>query len=120
MRNRDSKNESMELLPEEIKDADGEIEHFAQRKIFRDEYTALSSGKPIPKKSQLIKLNPCIYVDGVICSDRRLKFAGFLSCETKFPVILPRRHWVTNLVVKHYHERGNHAAEVNFPLLPVE
>ncbi|PFX17685.1 Intercellular adhesion molecule 5, partial [Stylophora pistillata] len=72
--------------------------------------------KPIPKKSQLIKLNPCIDDDGVIHSDGRLKFAGFLPYDTRFPIILPRGHWVTKLIVKHYHERGNHAAGVNFTL----
>ncbi|XP_022803125.1 uncharacterized protein LOC111340530 [Stylophora pistillata] len=92
------------------------IVRLAQRNAFCDEYTALNSGKPIPKKSQLIKLNPCIDDDGVIHSDGRLKFAGFLPYDTRFPIILPRGHWVTKLIVKHYHERGNHAAGVNFTL----
>ena len=116
MRNRDNRNASMELLPEGIKDAEDEIVRLAQREAFRDEYDALSSGKPIPKKSQLITLNPCIDDDGVIRSDGRLKFADFLQYDTKFPIILPRGHWVTKLIVKNYHERGNHAAGVNFIL----
>ena len=41
----------MELLPEEVKDAEEEIVRLAQREAFRDEYAALSLGKPIPKKS---------------------------------------------------------------------
>ena len=116
MRNRDNRNASMELLPEEIKDAEEEIVPLAQRETFHNEYAALSAGKPIPKKSQLIKLNPCIDDDGVIRSDGRLKFAYFLPYDTRFPIILPRGHWVTKLIVKHYHERGNHAAGVNFIL----
>ena len=51
MRNRDNRSTSMELLLEEIKDAEEEIVYFAQREAFRDEYAALSSRKPIPKKS---------------------------------------------------------------------
>ena len=58
MRDRDNRNASMELQPEEIKGAEEEIVRLAQRQAFRDGYAALSSGKPIPKKSQLIKLNP--------------------------------------------------------------
>ncbi|XP_022793281.1 uncharacterized protein LOC111332252 [Stylophora pistillata] len=119
MCNRDNRNESVELLTEELKDAEGEIVRLAQRNAFCDEYRALSSGKPIPKKSQLIKLNPCIDDDGVNHSDGRLKFVGFLPYDTRFPIIVPRGHWVTKLIVKHYHERGNHAAGVNFTL-PVE
>ncbi|XP_058972399.2 uncharacterized protein [Pocillopora verrucosa] len=116
MRNRNNRNASMELLPEGIKDAEDEIVRLAQREAFCDEYDALSSGKPIPKKSQLITLNPCIDDDGVIRSDGRLKFADFLQYDTKFPIILPRGHWVTKLIMKNYHERGNHAAGVNFIL----
>ncbi len=116
MRNRDNRNTSMELSPEEIKDAKKVIVRLTQREAFRDEYTALSSGKPIPKKSQLIKLNPCLDEDGVIRCDGRLKFADFLSYDTRFPIILRRGHWVTKLIVKHYHERENHAAGVNFTL----
>ncbi|PFX16015.1 hypothetical protein AWC38_SpisGene19739 [Stylophora pistillata] len=119
MCNRNNRNESMELLTEELKDAEGEIVQLAQRNTFCDEYTALSSGKPIPKKSQLIKFNPCIDDDGVIHSDGRLKFTGFLPYDTRFPIILPRGHWVTKLFVKHYHERGNHVDGVNFTL-PVD
>ena len=55
----------MELLPKEIRDAEEEIVCLAQHVAFHDEYAALSSGKPIPKKSQLIKLNHYIYNDGV-------------------------------------------------------
>ena len=51
MRSRDNRNASMELLPEEIKDAEEEIVRLAQREAFRDEYAALCLGKPIPKKS---------------------------------------------------------------------
>ena len=116
MRDRDNRNAGMELQPEEIKGAEEEIVRFAQRQAFRDGYAALSSGKPIPKKSQLITLNPCIDDDGVIRSDGRLKFANFLPYDTRFPIILPRGHWVTKLIVKNYHERGNHAAGVNFIL----
>ncbi|XP_067051179.1 uncharacterized protein [Acropora muricata] len=100
MRRRDNRIARMELLPEDIKDAEEEIVRLAQREAFCEEYTALRSGKPISKKSQLIKLNPCIDEDGNI----------------RFPIILPRGHWVTKLIVKNYHERGNHVAGVNFTL----
>ena len=55
----------------------------AQREAFREEYAALSLGKPIPQKSQLIKLNPCIDEDGVIRCDGRLRFAEILPYDTR-------------------------------------
>ena len=63
--NRDNRNANMELFPKEIRDAEEEIVCLAQHVAFHDEYAALSSGKPIPKKSQLIKLNHYIHNDGV-------------------------------------------------------
>lgn len=49
-------------------------------------------------------------------SDGRLKFADILPYETRYPVILPRRHWVTKLIVKHYHEKGKHISGTNHVL----
>ena len=46
-------------------------------------------------------------------SDGRFKYAKFLSYDVRFPVILPRNSWVTKLLVKEYHEKGNHATGTN-------
>jgi len=101
------------LSPKEIKDAEEEIVSLAQREAFHDEYAALSLGKPTPQKSQLIKLNLCIDGDGIIRCDRCLRFAEFLPYNSRSPIVLPHRHWVTKLIVKNYHERANHASGVN-------
>ena len=31
----------------------------------------------------------------------------------RYPIILPRKNWVTKLIIKHYHELGNHIAGTN-------
>ena len=43
-------------------------------------------------------------------------FAEHLPHDVKFPVILPRGHHVTKLIVKYYHEIANHSAGTNFVL----
>jgi len=91
LRSRDNRKVGIELSPEEIKDAEEEIVSLAQREAFHDEYAALSLGKPIPQKSQLINLNP-EDEDGVIQCDGGLKFAEFLPYDTRCPIILPRGH----------------------------
>ena len=45
--------------------------------------------------------------------DSRLKYAEFLSNDVCFPIILPRKHQVTKLFVKYFHEEGNHASGTN-------
>ena len=46
-------------------------------------------------------------------SDSRLKLAKFLSYDVRYPVILPRKSWVTKLIVKEFHEKGHHASGTN-------
>ena len=51
--------------------------------------------------------------------DGRLKFAEQLPYEVRHNIILPRGHWITKLIVKHYHERANRNAGVNFILTQI-
>ena len=91
----------------------------AQREAFRDEYLALSAGKPIPSKSQLTKLCPKLDEEGRIRCDGPLRFAEFLPYDARYPLILPRGLWVTKLIVKHYHELASHYAGTNVILTQV-
>ena len=45
--------------------------------------------------------------------DGRLKYAEFLPQDARFPIILPRNNCVTKLIVKHYHEKNDHAGGTN-------
>lgn len=68
---------------------------------------------------QWLKEKNCLYCpkldsDGVIRSDGRLiLYAEFLPYDVRYPIILPRKNWVTKLIVKHHHEIGNHIAGTN-------
>lgn len=44
----------------------------------------------------------------------RLCFVEYLPYDVRFPMILPRGHWVTKLIVKDYHEQANHSTGTNF------
>jgi len=69
---------------------------------------ALSKGKQLSTNSKLIALCPKLDEDGLMQSDSRLQYAEFLPYGVRFPIILPRRHRVTKLIVKLYHELGKH------------
>ena len=58
-------------------------------------------------------MNPRLDSDGVIRSDGRLTYAEFLPYDVRYPIKLPRKHWVTKLIVKHRHELSNHSAGTN-------
>ena len=87
-----------------------------QQKAFREEYDALTLKKLLPSKSKLICLEPVLDEDGIIRANTRLQHAEYLSYDTKYPVILPRKEWVTKMIVKWYHEKANHAAGTSHTL----
>ena len=119
MSKRGEKLTSKALLPQEIREAEDEVVRSCQREAFSNEYKALKSGKPIPPNSQLIQLSPVLDEEGCIRSNGRLQFAEYLPYDVRFPKVLPRGHWVTKLIVKHYHEQANHTAGTNFVLSQV-
>ena len=45
-----------------------------------------------------------------------MRYAEYLPYDVRFPVILPRGHWTTKLIVKYCHELANHNAGTNFVL----
>ena len=116
MRSSESRLSGQELLPEEITDAEEEIIRRAQQEAFPEEYMALTVGKEFPKKSLLSKLCPRIGDQGVMRCDGRLRFTQYLPYDVRFPIVLPRGHWVTKLIVKHHHELANHSSGTNFVL----
>ena len=69
--------------------------------------------KALSSSSKLLGLQPKIDSDGLMCSDNRLKHAKFVSYDVRHPVILPRKSWVTKLIVKEFHEKGHHATGTN-------
>lgn len=73
----------------------------------------LVHGKALSSRSRLLGLQPKLDTDGIMRSDSRLKNAKFLSYDVRYPVILPRKSWVTKLIVKEFHEKGHHATGTN-------
>ena len=101
------------LLAVELKKAELQLVRYAQSSEFQEEWTALSRGRSLPANSKILKLQPRLDDDGLLRSDGRLKNAKFLSYDVRYPVILPRKSWITTLIVKEFHERDNHASGTN-------
>ena len=104
-----------ELNPSELKQAEEQIIKTAQRDCFQDEIRALEDNKPLPRKSTLLKITPKLY-GGLLRSNTRLRYSNDLPEEIKFPIILPKNHIVTKLIVKYHHEQEGHEMGVNFTL----
>ena len=107
---------SGELQIDELNVAEVQLIKEAQRVEFKEEQTALSRGKPLPSNSKLLGLKPMLDEDGLMRSARSLVHAKFLSFDVRYPVILPRKSWVTKLIIKEFHENGKHASGTNHTL----
>ena len=96
-----------------MKKAEIQLVRYAQIVEFQEEWTALCRGRSLPAHSKLLRLQPKLDDDGLLRSDGRLKNAKFHSYDVRYPVILPRKSWITKLIVKDFHEKGNHASGTN-------
>ncbi|XP_075163256.1 uncharacterized protein LOC142235886 [Haematobia irritans] len=80
-----------------------------QEESFGEEINSLKSeGKQISRKSILFKCSPYLDSMGVLRIKGRIDAAEGVAVDTKRPIILPRKHAVTNLVVDFYHRRFHH------------
>ena len=70
---------------------------------------AVKAGRGLPSTSKLQPLKPVLDEEGVLRCDGRLRYAEYLPWETCYPIILPRNHWVTTLIIKQAHEQTQHA-----------
>ena len=108
---------------DEIDKAEKEVLKFVQRQSFQEEISCLkekgkeneSDGlknnkekKPLIKKSSAIyKFDP-VKIDGLLYVGGRLKQAP-IPDSAKHQIILPKKHHVVELIVRHYHLKSGHS-----------
>ena len=105
--------QNAEFKPSEIEDTEVQVIKSVQREAFPGEYLAPQRRKEQPKNSKFLAFRPRLDEEGQMRCDSRLKYAEFLSHDVRFPIILPRKHQVTKLIVKYFHEEGNHVSGTN-------
>ena len=106
---------------EETHSAEIEILKHVQRESFREALSCLqnkgSDAKPkksvrkgstssVKKSSSVAKLDSVLR-DGLLCVGGRLRHAS-IEEEQRYPVILPKKHHVVDLIVRHYHLLSGH------------
>ncbi|XP_046480969.1 uncharacterized protein [Neodiprion pinetum] len=96
------------LIVEELRTATLRIIAWIQRICFASELHDLQRGRPINSKSCLTPLDPGIDEDGVIRVGGRLNHSS-LSYNQKHPIILPKNHKITELIIRKEHISGLHA-----------
>ena len=95
----------------DIKEAEDAIIQCVQRECFAEEFQSLQSSEgAVKKSSSLRRLDPVI-MNGILCVGGRLKHAPHEYEHMKHPVILPKRHHVSNLIIQHFHQVSGHSGQ---------
>lgn len=78
-----------------------------QTQVYQEEISTLRKGKSLPRKSKLFQIDAFLDKDGLLKVGGRLKNASF-STTLKYPVIVPKNHHVTKLIIAHFHSKVQH------------
>lgn len=90
----------------ELRQASREIVQMVQHQHFHEEHVALKEGKQVKCHSKLANLSP-ILVDGIIQVGGRIHHAP-ITFEAAHPMILPKSHHESALIVRYYHHVLGH------------
>ncbi|XP_055614852.1 uncharacterized protein LOC129761164 [Toxorhynchites rutilus septentrionalis] len=104
------------LNQDELRKAESEIFKQIQQEAYGDEIITLIRNKQLPmeqqlgleKTSKLRKLSPFLDKHSVIRMDSRASISEYFSTDFKFPVILPKGHYGTQLLINWYHRQLKH------------
>ena len=84
-----------------------ESQHYTHASGKESSRESISERKRIMKKSPLFRLDPFIDDSGILRVGGRLRHAK-LEYKEKHPVLLPKGHHVSKLIVRHYHSQVYH------------
>ena len=109
---------------EEMRSAEIKVLKLVQRQCFREELVCLqgkesqvelkksvraSCARSVKKSSSVAKLDPELR-DGLLCVGGSLTHAP-IEQEQRHPIILPKKHHVVDLIVRHYHLLLGHSGQ---------
>ncbi|XP_062619955.1 uncharacterized protein LOC134281515 [Saccostrea cucullata] len=96
------------------KEAERFILKTIQQEFYSKELNCLYSNQPLPKNSSILPLSPILDEGGLLRVGGRLRRANLPTGE-KTPILIPGKHYIATLLVRHYHEsiyhQGRHLTE---------
>ncbi|XP_060071093.1 uncharacterized protein LOC132551006 [Ylistrum balloti] len=78
-----------------------------QQESFSEDISCFQDKKPLPRNSSILSLNPFLDKDGLLKVGGRLNRADLDKSEMH-PWILPQKHHVSTLIVRHFHNIVKH------------
>ncbi|XP_036340014.1 uncharacterized protein LOC118749325 [Rhagoletis pomonella] len=91
-----------------MKNTENFICRIVQETEFKVEIDLLKENMQLSKSSTLWKLTPILDENGILRLGGRLDNASCVPTYMKRPIILPKEHDLTRLIIQHYHESFHH------------
>lgn len=95
------------ITQEELEKSKREVAILVQEKAFTHEIRDLKAGRQVKASSHIVKLKPVIMDDGVLRVGGRISRAP-ISPDARNPIILPKKHHVTTILIRYLHEKNGH------------
>lgn len=103
-------NEDGPMTPDELDAAEAQIFAHIQLEAFEDDVRELTDRGELSSHSDLLRLSPFMDQQGVIRLQSRLQNAP-IPFTAKNPAILPNKHPLVELLIKHFHSLHDHVGE---------
>ena len=94
----------------EMKHAETWILKYVQSQHFEAELKDLRSFNHVKPSSSIYRLSPILNSDNLLCVGGRLNH-GSIEEYKKHPIVLPRNHHITEILVRHYHVKAGHSGK---------
>ncbi|XP_049329531.1 uncharacterized protein LOC125794101 [Astyanax mexicanus] len=91
---------------QDLEEAEESIVKFCQKQGFPQEIECLRNGKNVSRKSSIFRLDP-VLDHGILRVGGRLSRMAMPE-EQKHPAILPKRHYISELLLQHIHKQVGH------------
>lgn len=80
----------------------------AQQEKFADEIDTLLKNEKLSKRSKLRKITAFVDQEGTLRKHTRLPKESNFPHDKIFPIVLPKQHRVTELIIMHFHKNNRH------------
>ena len=100
----------MEKRLDELLNAEKLLYKQNQKEEFSEEYSQLTKGDAISKKSKLVQLSPYLDDDGIVRVGGRIDGAAIPNLA-RHQIILPGKHYLVNLLIKSFHDKTHNGTE---------
>ncbi|GFS49276.1 integrase catalytic domain-containing protein [Trichonephila clavipes] len=91
------------LYTHELETSIKKVVELLQNGEYHTELTLLKCNKPLPKSCKLQSLNVFLDSEGILRVGGRLRLQQTLKFEQKHPMLIPKEHHFTSLVIRHFH-----------------